>query len=182
MSNEQTAWENRFPLICCSVKVVNLCSTWDVHSWESTDNEKNQNSFFKSVRIRLWESIRLRECVNTEFDWEVKTGIEKSVHKWSCPLTRVSVSGELTVATYFTGVEKWRNSTEDQWHSCCTAAREHCSSGVLPETCGIVWGQDARLPEEHRSHGEPLDFLVPRADSHTPRCISKKYIWPSFSG
>ena len=27
-------------------------------------------------------------------------GIEKSVHKWSCPLTRVSVSGELTVSPY----------------------------------------------------------------------------------
>ena len=27
------------------------------------------------------ESVRLRECVNTEFDWEVKRGIENSVCK-----------------------------------------------------------------------------------------------------
>ena len=27
------------------------------------------------------ESVRLGECVNTEFDWEVKRGIENSVHK-----------------------------------------------------------------------------------------------------
>ena len=80
MSNERTAWENRFALICCSVIVVNLCSTWGVRFTESADNEKKY-SIFKSVRVRLQESVRLRECVNTEFDWEVKTGIEKSVRK-----------------------------------------------------------------------------------------------------
>ena len=32
-----------------------------------------------SVRVRLRESARLRECVNTEFVWEVKRGIEKNV-------------------------------------------------------------------------------------------------------
>lgn len=38
-----------------------------------------------------------RVYVKTEFDWEAKTGIEKSVCKWNCPLMRVSVSGVLTV-------------------------------------------------------------------------------------
>ena len=36
-------------------------------------------------------SERMWECVNTEFDWEVKRGIEKSAGRYSCPLTRESV-------------------------------------------------------------------------------------------
>ena len=40
---------------------------------------------FSKVSASAYESVRLRECVNTEFDWEVKTGIEKSVRKQSCP-------------------------------------------------------------------------------------------------
>ena len=54
----------------CGFTVVR---TWSVRLWESVNNEKNPISIFKSVR--LWE------CVGTEFDWEVKTGIEKSVRK-----------------------------------------------------------------------------------------------------
>ena len=42
--------------------------------------KKNQNSIFKLLASAR-ESIRLRECVDTEFDLEVKTGIEKSVRK-----------------------------------------------------------------------------------------------------
>ena len=30
-------------------------------------------------------SVRLRECVTTEFDWAVKTGIGESVRKQSWP-------------------------------------------------------------------------------------------------
>ena len=37
--------------------------------------KKNPVFIFKSVRVRLQESVRLWECVNTEFDWEEKTGI-----------------------------------------------------------------------------------------------------------
>ena len=40
--------------------------------------KKNPIFIFKSVRFRLRESVRLRECVNTEFDWEVKRGFEKA--------------------------------------------------------------------------------------------------------
>ena len=40
--------------------------------------KKNPILIFKSVRVRLRESVRLREWVNTEFDWEVKRGIEKA--------------------------------------------------------------------------------------------------------
>ena len=36
--------------------------------------KKNPIFIFKSVRVRLRESVRLRECVNTEFDWDCKTG------------------------------------------------------------------------------------------------------------
>ena len=44
------------------------------------NDEKNPISIFKSVCVRLGE-CPLRECVNRKFDWEVKTGIEKSVCK-----------------------------------------------------------------------------------------------------
>ena len=40
--------------------------------------KKNPIFIFKGVRVRLRESVRLRECVNTEFDWEVKRGIKKA--------------------------------------------------------------------------------------------------------
>ena len=52
---------------------------------------KNPTFFFESVRVRLRESVRLRECVNREFDWEVKWGFEKAsvsraVRLRECPL------------------------------------------------------------------------------------------------
>ena len=44
--------------------------------------ERKQNKkpifIFKSVCVRLRESVRLWECVNTEFDWDVKRGFEKA--------------------------------------------------------------------------------------------------------
>ena len=46
--------------------------------------KKNPIFIFKSVRVRLRESVRLRECVNTEFDWEVRRGFEM------CPLVELS--------------------------------------------------------------------------------------------
>ena len=53
--------------------------------------KKNPIFIFKSVRVRIRESVRLRECVNTEFDWEVKRGFEKAsvsraVRLRECPL------------------------------------------------------------------------------------------------
>ena len=63
--------------------------------------KKNPISVFKSVRVRLRESVRLQECVNTEFEWEVKWGFEKaSVSTCRAVRLRVSVSGELTVFEY----------------------------------------------------------------------------------
>ena len=41
---------------------------WGVSLQESANNETNPNSIFKSVRVRLRESVHLRECVSTEFD------------------------------------------------------------------------------------------------------------------
>ena len=46
----------------------------------------------------------LRERVNTEFDWEVKMGIENSVLKKSCPLTKVS--GVKTTSIVSTGLHQ----------------------------------------------------------------------------
>ena len=53
--------------------------------------ETNPIFIFKSVRFRLRESVRLGECVNTEFEWEVKRGFEKAsvsraVRLLECPL------------------------------------------------------------------------------------------------
>ena len=53
--------------------------------------KKNPILIFKRVRVQLRESVRLQECVNTEFDWEVKQGFEKAsisrvVHLRECPL------------------------------------------------------------------------------------------------
>ena len=55
--------------------------------------KKNPIFIFKSVRVRLPESVRLRECVNTEFDWELKRGFEKAsvcraVRLRGCPLAK----------------------------------------------------------------------------------------------
>ena len=42
---------------------------------------KKSNFHFQPVSASAYESVRLRECVNTEFDWEVKTRNEKDVRK-----------------------------------------------------------------------------------------------------
>ena len=58
--------------------------------------KKNPIFIFKSVRVRLRESVRLRECVNTEFNWEVKREFEKAsvsraVRLRECPLAESSL-------------------------------------------------------------------------------------------
>ena len=103
MENSQT------DLFCCSVKeqciFVALLQIKDkFHRQESitihgvsayerakTKQKKNTISIFKSARFRLRESVRLRECVNTDFDWQVKRGFEKAsvnraVRLRECPL------------------------------------------------------------------------------------------------
>ena len=52
--------------------------------------KKNPIFIFKSVCFRLPEGVRLWECVNIEFDWEVKRGFEKvsvgrTVRLQECP-------------------------------------------------------------------------------------------------
>ena len=58
---------------------------------ELNKEKKNPIFIFESVRVRLRESVRLRQCVNTEFDWEVKRRFEKAsvsraVRLRECPL------------------------------------------------------------------------------------------------
>ena len=100
-------WQNRPPLFCFSVK--EQCSFVDLLKLKENfiaksqllhmvcpltrerQQKKNPIFIFKSVRVRLQESVRLRECVNTEFDWEVKRGFEKAavsraVRLRECPL------------------------------------------------------------------------------------------------
>ena len=39
--------------------------------------KKNPIFIFKSVRVRLRKSVRLRESVNTEFDWEINVDLKR---------------------------------------------------------------------------------------------------------
>ena len=53
--------------------------------------KKNPIFIFKSIRVRLRESVHLWECANTDFDWEEKQGFEKAsvsraVRLRVCPL------------------------------------------------------------------------------------------------
>ena len=53
--------------------------------------KKNPIFIFKSVSVPLRENVCLLECVNTEFDWEVKREFEKAsatraVRLRECPL------------------------------------------------------------------------------------------------
>ena len=65
-----------------------------IHGVSSTrEGKQKKNPIFivKSVRVRLLESVRLRKCVNIEFDWKVKRGFEKAsasraVRLRECPL------------------------------------------------------------------------------------------------
>ena len=69
---------NVFLSIYCKLKTNfiaknQLCALTREHK-----QKKNPIFIFQSVRVRLRESVRLRECANTEFDWEVKRGFEKA--------------------------------------------------------------------------------------------------------
>ena len=66
-----------------------------LYLWCPLTRERKQNKnpifIFKSVRVRLPESVRSQECVNTEFDWEVKrefkkASLSRAVRLRECPL------------------------------------------------------------------------------------------------
>ena len=63
--------------------------TWGVRLRER-EQKKNPIFTFTRVPVRFRESVRLPECVNTEFDWEVKRGFEKAslsrAAVYECPL------------------------------------------------------------------------------------------------
>ena len=66
------------------------------------EQKKNPIFIFKSVCVHLQESVRSWECVNIEFDWEVKREFEKvsvirAVHLRECPL----VESWLYLSSYF---------------------------------------------------------------------------------
>lgn len=78
-------WQNRSPLPYCPVKgffgwFIYLHIKDKFHCWESISlhgvstyekawtKEKNKIFAIKSVRFHLRENVRLRECINTEFD------------------------------------------------------------------------------------------------------------------
>ena len=72
-----------FLLINCKLKTnfITKCKLSYMHrvfAYERAQTEENPTFHFRKCPP---ESVRLRECVNTEFDWEVKRGIENSVCK-----------------------------------------------------------------------------------------------------
>ena len=88
-------WQNWSALSCCFVRgytfvdsqtqdtdidPTNLTAKSQLYihgvsALERDKRKKKKDSFaFQSVRVRFRESIRLRECVNTEFSWEAKKG------------------------------------------------------------------------------------------------------------
>ena len=86
---------NVFLLIYCKLKINFIAKSQILYMGcpltREPKQKKNPIFIFKSVRVRLRESVRLRECVNTEFDWEVKRGFEKAsvsraVRLRECPL------------------------------------------------------------------------------------------------
>ena len=73
---------NVFLLIYCKLKTNFIAKSQLLYMGCPLTRERKQKKnpifFSKSVRVRSRESFRLRECVNTEFDWEVKRGFEKA--------------------------------------------------------------------------------------------------------
>ena len=63
-----------FLLIYCKLKTNFIAKSQLLYTRCPLKTEHKQKkipiSIFKSVRVRLRESVRLRECVNTEFDWD----------------------------------------------------------------------------------------------------------------
>ena len=80
---------NVFLLICCKLKTnfIGLSQLLYMGCPLTRERKQKKNPIF----IFKSESVRLRECVNTEFDWEVKRGFEKAsvrrpVRLRECPL------------------------------------------------------------------------------------------------
>ena len=84
-------------LIYCKLRTNFLAKSQSLYMGCPLTRERKQKKnpvfifIFNSVRVRLRESVHLRECANTEFDWEVKRGFEKAsvsgaVRLQECPL------------------------------------------------------------------------------------------------
>ena len=73
---------NVFWLIYCKLKTNFIAKSQLLYMGCPLTRERKQKKnpifIFKSVRVRLRESVRLWECANTECDWEVKRGFEKA--------------------------------------------------------------------------------------------------------
>ena len=73
---------NVFLLIYCKLKTNFIANSQIIYTGCPLTRERKQKKntifIFKSVRVRLRESVRLRECINIEFDWEEKREFEKA--------------------------------------------------------------------------------------------------------
>ena len=69
---------NVFLLIYCKLKTNFVAKSQLLYMGCPLTRERKQKKnpifIFKGVGVRLRESVRLWECANTEFDWEVNRG------------------------------------------------------------------------------------------------------------
>ena len=98
---------NAFLLVYCKLKTNFIAKsqllTGGVRLRESLNKRKiNPIFIFKSVRVRLRESVRSRECVNTGFDWEVKREFDKASASRAVRLRECPLAEELTVPSIHT--------------------------------------------------------------------------------
>ena len=84
-----------FLLIYCKLKTNFITKSQLLYMGCPLSRERRQKKNpilnFKSVLVHLRERVRIRECVNTEFDWKVKRGFKntsvgRAVRLCECPL------------------------------------------------------------------------------------------------
>ena len=57
---------------------LNSLLVWGIRLWPESLNKRKIQFSISKVSASAYESVRLRECVNTEFDWVVKRGFVKA--------------------------------------------------------------------------------------------------------
>ena len=72
--------------------------------------------------------------------------------------------------TFFVvGVEECWNCSKNQRHSPSSAAWKHCTTGVLPASCGIIWRENASLQKTDWSYWESSCIALARPNVNSTR-------------
>ena len=134
---------NVFLLIYCKLKTNFIAKSQLLYMGcrvtRGREQKKSPIFIFKSVRARLRESVRLRECVSTEFDREVKRGFEKAsvsraVRLRECPLAGVDcICFQKNMDTY-TLFDGFTDNTRGYFTSCVVFFRAPQGQGKMRAT------------------------------------------------